>query len=175
MLNLSCKPRTCLIDLTKGHKIFFCCLGGNLIQRFFLCLILVIGFSGCQTRGFLLRETPLGLSETRRAIASVIGVPKSVSSNGRELISFPHDRIGRRLDDNSQVTDRNFTHIIILGDRRPYDIQVQVFVEKKKSENGRFEVTDQDLGLSEKVAKRIKEALYQSHNNRNIIDDFRPL
>lgn len=129
---------------------------------------------GCQTKGVVLRETPLNISETRKAVASVIGQPRATSINGRELVSRYYDRKGN-TDELALKNNRErlSTHVIILGDRRPYDIQIEVVVEIRDRE-GKYQVVDRDEGRAEKIAKDIQNALVQSRDNRNLIDDFRP-
>ena len=134
-----------------------------------LCLIV-----GCQTQGVLIKETPLNLSESRRIIASIIGQPKMMSQNGREMKSRFYDRRGRYLENIENAKERLYTVVTVLGDRRPYDVKVEVFVEEKVEENV-YVISEQDNRSAERIAARIKDALYQSQSNRNVIDDFRPL
>ncbi len=68
--------------------------------------------------------------------------------------------------------ERYSTRVTILGDRRPYDIQVQVLIEDRDDEGG-FELTDRDDDKAATLADKIKKALNQSRDTRNIIDDFR--
>ncbi|MBL7669993.1 MAG: hypothetical protein JNM39_05870 [Bdellovibrionaceae bacterium] len=129
---------------------------------------------GCQTQGVLIKETPLNLSESRRIIASIIGQPKMMSQNGREMKSRFYDRRGRYLENIENAKERLYTVVTVLGDRRPYDVKVEVFVEEKVEENV-YVISEQDNRSAERIAARIKDALYQSQSNRNVIDDFRPL
>ncbi|HWU44163.1 MAG TPA: hypothetical protein VN132_12015 [Bdellovibrio sp.] len=137
---------------------------------------LICGFtlllSSCRTGGVVLRETPLGVSETRRAVVSIIGEPRLVSENGRELFSKYYDKKGREIVKMDMVRERYSTHVTILGDRRPYDIQVEVLVEDRDSDGG-FELTDRDDDKAAPIAEKIRKALNQSLDNRNVIDDFR--
>lgn len=138
---------------------------------YILCSLIM--FSSCQTDGVYLRETPLGASETRKAIVSVIGDPRETSDNGREMLSRYQNKNGSFDDGTKVLKERRYTHVTILGDRRPYDILVQVVVEKKLKENGRFERVGSDDGLAQEMSEKIKKALNQSLEKRNIIDDFR--
>lgn len=130
-------------------------------------------FAGCQTSGVFLRETPLNVSDTRRAVVSVIGQPRLTSENGRELLSKYYDRIGNSEDSIKNARERLSTHVTILGDRRPYDIQIEVVVEIRDKE-GVYQIVERDEFRAERVAKEIQKALVQSRDNRNIIDDFKP-
>ncbi|MNJ91021.1 hypothetical protein D3C87_86650 [compost metagenome] len=136
-------------------------------------LCVMTGFlSGCRTGGVILRETPLGVSETRRVIVSVIGEPRSMSQNGRELISKFYDRKDQPLKKMDMAKERLYTHVTVLGDRRPYDVQVEVLVESR-DEAGGFTLSDRDDARAGVIAEKIRQALNQSRDNRNVIDDFR--
>lgn len=140
----------------------------------------VIGFfiltlsllNGCRTGGVFLRETPLNVSETRRIIVSVIGEPMSISQNGRELMSHYYDKKNIRIEKMATVKERFHSRVTILGDRRPYDIQVEVVVERRNPD-GNFDLLGQDDGRANGIAEKIRKALNQSRDSRNVIDDFR--
>lgn len=142
-------------------------------KRGFSFLAALLIFTACQTSGVFLRETPLGISETRRSIASVIGQPRLTSENGRELFSKYYDRKGNADDQIKSARERLYTHVTILGDRRPYDIQIDVVVEVRDRE-GVYQVVEKDDTRAERIALDVQKALVQSRDNRNIIDDFRP-
>lgn len=141
--------------------------------RFTVLLIFMIlgGLISCQTPGVVISETPLGISESRRAIVSVIGAPRTISQNGRELYSKYYDKKDMFIEEPEKVKTRYYTKVVILGDRRPYDIAVEVFYEGK--DGGIFEIIDSDEGRAVEVAKKIKQALIESREKRNVIDDFR--
>jgi hypothetical protein len=74
----------------------------------------------------------------------------------------------RKVDNVSQ---RYHAKITVLGDRRPYNIEVVVTSQKRKGENYI------DLGLNEsvsqKIANLIQKNLTKRRGNGNIVDDFR--
>ena len=138
-----------------------------------LLFLSIVTMLGCQTDGVVLKDTPLNISETRKAVAGVIGQPRATSENGREMVSKYYDRKGNK--DEAQLKtarERLSTHVTILGDRRPYDIQVEVVVEIR-DHDGKYQVVERDEGRAQTVAKEIQKALVQSRDNRNLIDDFR--
>lgn len=142
-------------------------------KAFCLMAILISLFStGCRTGGVILRETPLSVSETRRAVVSVIGEPRSISQNGREILSKFYDKREKAIPRMEMARERYYTHVTILGDRRPYDIQVEVLVEGRNSD-GAFEVISRDDDRATVIAERLRQALNQSRDTRNVIDDFR--
>jgi hypothetical protein len=128
--------------------------------------------SGCATGGVILRETPLSVSETRRVVVAVIGEPRSVSQNGREIVSKFYDRRDKAIAKMEMAKERYYTHVTILGDRRPYDIQVEVLVEGRNPEGG-FDQVTRDDNKATTIAEKLRQALNQSRDTRNVIDDFR--
>lgn len=138
----------------------------------FAVILTSLGLLGCQSDGVFLRETPLSISETRKAVVVAIGQPRVTSENGREMISKYYDRKGN-TEEAKTARERLYTHVTILGDRRPYDIKVEVIVEIR-DKSGSYQVVENDERRAEKVAEDIQKALVQSRDQRNIIDDFRP-
>lgn len=128
--------------------------------------------SSCRTGGVIIRETPLNVSETRRAVMSVIGEPRSISQNGREIVSQFYDKKNKNIEKMDMARERYYTHVIVLGDRRPYDVQVEVLVEGR-NEDGGFDLLDRDDDRAGVIAEKIRQSLNQSRDNRNVIDDFR--
>ncbi len=142
-----------------------------MIKKGFLCLITLL-LASCRTGGVILRETPSGISETRRVVVSVIGEPRGMTKDGREIVSKYYDRSNNSITKMEMVRERRYTRVSILGDRRPYDIQVEVLVEGRDSD-GAFYEKDHDDDRAAVLAEKIKQALNQSRDTRNVIDDFR--
>ena len=139
----------------------------------FFTLLAALLLSGCSTpQGVVLKETPLGISETRRIISSVTGIPRMISENGRELYSQFFDRKGR-VDDFLTARERLYSRVTILGERRPYNIEVLVIIQNKQADN-KFLDVGHDMRRSEELAEKIRAALNESRDKRNIIDDFKP-
>ncbi|MFN8944621.1 MAG: hypothetical protein ACK5WZ_08355, partial [Pseudobdellovibrionaceae bacterium] len=64
--------------------------------------------------GTVLRETPLGISETRKVMTTIFGEPRYISQNGREMTSQFYDTKGR-FGTFEKERSRLYTHIVILG------------------------------------------------------------
>ena len=129
--------------------------------------------TGCQTDGVVIRQMPLSLNEIRRAIVQVIGEPAGVSPNGYELKSKYYDKDGKEYFDRAAenaAKQRFYTDVEVVGDRRPYDIHVQVIPEIKTEEG--FERQESDDVKAEKIADKIRNALHEGRDKRNMIDDF---
>lgn len=138
----------------------------------FFIFSLALLLSSCRTGGVVLRETPLNVSDTRKTIVSIIGEPRSISENGRELLSKYYDKKGKEIAKMDMIRERYTTKVTVLGDRRPYDVQVEVLIESRDREGG-FELTDRDDDKAATLAEKIKKALNQGRDGRNVIDDFR--
>lgn len=137
------------------------------------CLLLLAFLltAGCQT-GIFIKESPAALTDIRKAVVMVLGQPKRTSENGRELTSEFHDKRGHVDPALAKAKTRYYTHVTILGDRRPYNIKVEVFQEARIA-GQHYEVIAEENSLAQKLANQIESALNESLKNRNVIDDFR--
>ncbi|MBX3041203.1 MAG: hypothetical protein KF789_10910 [Bdellovibrionaceae bacterium] len=141
----------------------------NLFKAFFA--VSMIYLTSCQHGGAKITETPMGLTEIRRVVYSLMGDPRVVSAGGYEMDSKYHDEKTKPLDRPAEAKERYFTRVTILGDRRPYDLWIQVFAEVRTADG--FESVGQDDLLAEDFADRLKKALHESRDKRNVIDDFK--
>ncbi len=121
-------------------------------------------------------EAPL--SDVRSAVLAALRMGyRSISGNGREILS-KHFLVNRR--DNSikpagHALERYFVKILILGDRRPYSIEVLVAHEKRvlRGDSFRYVIDYYDHMLAKDIARIIEDELAKRREDRNIIDDFR--
>lgn len=111
-------------------------------------------------------------SDIRKAFVMSFGEPKEISENGRVLISKYHDQKGKFEESASTAKIRRYTKIEIMGDRRPFNVNMDVHVEQMQSDKS-YEDIDTDERLANEMAKRLKKSLNQSLGNRNAIDDLR--
>lgn len=132
---------------------------------------LVSFIMGCAGPGTYIHESDISLTESRKALVKLYGEPRSISQNGREFLTNYMDKKGRILESVKKAKERRYAHIKILGERRPYEILVNVVVQAQ-SEPGVYETLDDDEALSDQLAVEIKKELLKSLENRNIIDDF---
>jgi hypothetical protein len=140
--------------------------------RIFSLSLTLLSLNACRTDGVFVKETPLNISETRTAIAAVVGQPRLVDKSGRHLDSKYFDKNEKLMSSPERGHERRSAHITIVGDRRPYDIEVQVFIENL-SENGDYEKAGEDPIIAKNIADRIKKQLYQSLDESNPIDALR--
>lgn len=142
-----------------------------MIRKLFV-LLSALAFVACATEGHLIRNSDRAMREIRQAFIAAAGPARKESENGRTFLSefFP-----RHPDANfkaSKAKERLYGRFTILGDRRPYDIQVEVVVEHKTAEG--HEEVGVDESLSQELANQLKKELLKSREGRNLIDDFKP-
>ena len=139
------------------------------MRVFFLGIFFLI--AGCATGDANLSDVNYSLGEIKQVINSVVGDPRSQSQNQRTYFSQYFGLKGDKKFDPDKSKKRLYAKITILGDRRPYDIAVDVFIEQK---NGpQYEEIGTDPAKAEKFAKEIEDRLHKGIENRNVIDDFR--
>lgn len=134
-----------------------------------LCALVV---AACATEGHVIRNSDRAMREIRQAFIAAAGPARKESENGRTFLSeyFP-----RHPDANFKPTkakERLYGRFTILGDRRPWDIQVEVVAEHRTAEG--YEETGVDESLSQELANQLKKELLKSREGRNLIDDFKP-
>lgn len=147
----------------------------NLNFKIIFLILFVVAGVGCQTtEGVVLTETPLAIRQTRIVITSILGEARVISQNGREISTHYHDRKLKFLDVNAKTEERLYTKVSVLGARRPYNIEVQVRVEARDSENRKFH----DIGLDEQLslmqARSLQQALNQSRDSGRSLDEGAP-
>ena len=106
------------------------------------------------------KSLPLGLRKT--------------SPNGREFFSNYFVSTDRKFKAADKAPERKYAQILVLGDSRPYTIQVYVQVERlDKSTLSGYSVVGTDVRIAKVVKKRIQSQLNKRREDLNIIDDFR--
>lgn len=139
-------------------------------MKYLNAFLLLIFLSGCQTTAYYIEDSNLPVPETRKVVTAIIGKPRVISLNGRELTSTFHDRKFEDLDETKKIKARYFTKVVILGPRRPYEISVQVTKEVLDLETLTFVDQGIDESLTAKRALEIKRALNKSLDTYQAID-----
>ena len=145
-------------------------------MKYFIQILFLLTLAGCQTDGYFINDYPLVLPEIRKAVNVIIGTPKEVSVNGRELVSEYHDRKFQPLDSQSALKfqDRYTTKVVILGSRRPYEINVMVLLERYENQTQSYVYQGVDDDLSRIRAINIKKALNLSLGKKTGFDGEKP-
>jgi hypothetical protein len=144
--------------------------------RAFALLTLLVS-AGCSTPGGYKIENldrPLLDLQAVASKSMPLGLRKT-SVNGREYFSQYFIASERKFKPAEKSPVRSYAHIFVLGDRRPYTIQIIVHREKLTKVNGSTAFVE--TGLDHPVAKVVRSRVVQQLNKRreelNIIDDFR--
>lgn len=94
------------------------------------------------------------------------------SANGRELVSR-YQKPGSTSYDNAGADNaRAYSRLIILGDRRPYTIQVQHVIEERNSNDG-YVIKGYDDEVAKKTMRKILEYLVNRPDREDFIDEFK--
>lgn len=120
-------------------------------------------------------DWPLG--ELRSLAASMLPVgPRGQSGNGREIVSKHFVLEGKRdYKPSGDATERYFATVFILGDRRPYNLEILVTSEKRVLKGNQFTyvIDGYDTRLAKELEQRLQAELTKRREDLNIIDDFR--
>ena len=148
----------------------------KMIRSFAVLALFLSGVvnSGCTTAGTeVIENQDRSLAELQALVVAALPAGKhSVSQNGRTYTSNYFVAEKGEFVEALDTPTRNKAVIVILGDRRPYNLEVNVVHEKKNS-SSEYVSTGNDEGLARVVIRRIQKALHERRDNRNIIDDFR--
>lgn len=114
------------------------------------------------------------------ALASLPLGKRKVSSNFRTFTSkyfIPEGKVRYWSKPAKGAKIRYYAIINVFGDRRPYDVNVEVVrqIRVRSLIGSRAEYSDNgsDKRLAQILAEYIREQLIQSRKDLNIIDDFR--
>jgi len=144
-----------------------------------LLIISLFVFSGCSL--FSGNNLKGSYVEKKRVNASLEGIIKAFdratlgvrgqSANGREIVSRYQSPNGRN---ESAATKKNraYARLLILGERRPYDLQVQFVTEEDQGE-GDYQALQTDDEMARKILKKVLDGLASRPDTKDFIDDFR--
>lgn len=152
------------------------------VVKFLLSIILL---SGCST--VKLNELDYSLLDIQKGIAKTVpkGLAK-VSSNQRTFTSryFDPNSFEANRETDRGGRERAVVEATILGDRRPYDVEIVVQIEEDSSGapvtrdddfiEGHWVRVGIDKGLAKYFRDRLANYLVRIERNKNLIDDFRP-
>lgn len=152
-----------------------------MLRRLVLITALASGLGGCASlrkpQGIYLKELEGSLNEIRAAAVAAMPLGhRGMSANGREIAS-KHFLVNSNGDVRpaGDALERYFVRVTILGDRRPYDVEVVVAHEKRvlRGDNFVYVIDYYDQMLARDVSRKLEVELAKRREDRNIIDDFR--
>ncbi len=154
-----------------------------MFKHFAIALILMsqtlVGCAALQRKPetITIKEIQASLGDIRSAIVSSFPIgSRAVSSNGREIVSKHFLVAGNgSVRPAGDALERYFAQITILGDRRPYDVEIVVAHEKRvlRGEIFAYVIDYYDTLLARDISRRLEDELAKRREDRNIIDDFR--
>ncbi len=103
---------------------------------------------------------------------SLPGGIRKTSENGREFDSNYFAPKGPFDVDGSSGNFRETAHVQLLGASRPYNITVEILIEKRDGRS--YEVIGRDNVRTKELVRRIQTGLSNRRDDRNMIDDFKP-
>lgn len=121
-------------------------------------------------------EVEAALTEIRTVVGAVVPVGlRGVSPNGREMFSRHFIVTKDRYKPAADALERYYAQITILGDRRPYDIEILVVHEKRVLRDDRFTyvISGYSQDLARELVQNIRKELSKRREERNVVDDFR--
>jgi hypothetical protein len=130
----------------------------------FFCIV------GCSSSGTYLHDVNRSVADIQIAVKRLYGVATK-SADDRVLYTPPLKKDPNDPLPPEKMKERVVARVVIDGDRRPYSILVQVYVQRRVGKN--FVEEGLDETLSTVFAKEINRELIESRENRNVIDDFR--
>lgn len=139
-------------------------------------LIFVFSVMGCAYGAVRLSNLNYPLAHLQKVSASTVPIGlRKTSSNRREFLSeFFVYHEGRFQDPGSLKKNfpvRYYAHIFVLGDRRPYNVDVIVYKQEKSGAS--YQNAGTDRKYAKMIVDRIKMNLDQGPSRLNVIDDFR--
>jgi len=134
-------------------------------------------FSGCTTGNlsgsYVTKKRVTGSLEgiIKAFDKATMGV-RGKSHNGREIVSRYQSMDGDEYESGATKKVRGYARILILGERRPYDLQVQ-FVVEEVGDDGEYYVKEFADDRANKILKKVLELLVRRPEQKDFIDDFR--
>lgn len=149
-----------------------------MISRYICLILLVLFVTSCRT-GVVIEDMTLAPASIKQVVLNQLpGGMRSESSNGRELNSHYFSPLKDSKFDPQNSLKRAYVKLIILGDRRPYAVEIRVIVEEKvgiKNGRGIYQEVSQDKVYAQRLAKIIRRELNKRiESEKNVVDDFRP-
>ena len=141
-------------------------------------LFLPLVFTGCALSTASLDDLDDPLSVIKKAVEDSLplGVRK-VSRNGRTFFSNYYLIARGKYVRAATFKTRYYAKVTILGDGRPYDVNIDVYKELKVGRSDGVTLDYQYQGSDERqanrLARRISKKLTKRRKDLNIIDDFR--
>jgi hypothetical protein len=144
-----------------------------MILRTLSLVIFLFTFAACAGKAVVMKDMDYSLAQLQKIVSNNLpnGLRKT-SPNDREFFSKYFIFHRGKIRDATGLNQRSYAHIYVLGDRRPYNIEVHVYTERVSK--GYFSIVGEEKKLAVQISQHIREDLAKGRDNRNVIDDFKP-
>lgn len=141
-------------------------------------LFIALLIAGCSTSSITVKNLDIPLYSIKKAIENSFPVgTASESRNGRVLRSDYYLKLGDGYVKAKKLNRRFYAIVKLLGDRRPYKIEVTVYKEKKVEKSGALMPEYAKIGEDKTQAKILSRNILRRLNKRldgvNVIDEFK--
>lgn len=136
-----------------------------------LILVVVYFYLLACVSGAKIKNVNYTVEEIRIAVAKI---STSIRKGGGNERTFETNYFSRRAVKNfdpARSKERAFARFTVLGDRRPYQILVEVIIEARSGIG--FKESGKDRALANQIALDLSSALTKSREDRNAIDSFK--
>ncbi len=139
-------------------------------------LVLALGFSvmigACALMSpASLEDQNVSVSQIKNAVVSVAGDIRKLEGGGRIIYTTYFDRSRKILLFNEKPGVRYFSIVRVIGDRRPYDIDVEVVRETLV--RGTYVETGSDEEIATAFSQDLAEKLKIEKTGKSVVDDFK--
>ncbi len=141
------------------------------LKRIVTVVVFMFLIAGCVSRGQSIKGINRTVNDIRTTVKSIYGIA-TASESDREIITGPLKVDPNDKTPSSQLKMRAYARILIINDRRPYDLLVEAYIERRDA-SGTFVEVGISESVSQDLAKELHRALIESRENWNVIDDFR--
>ena len=139
--------------------------------------VFILLMLGCAHQGLQLDNMDYPISRIKFAVSKSLPIGKrSETENGREFFSKYFIVSKGKFIPAKSFRKRKHVHISILGDRRPYKINVTVIFQVRVKGDGiseSYKTVGEDRPFAKVILRRIRKILSKRRDEGDIIDDFR--
>lgn len=141
-------------------------------------LVFILFLASCAHNGVAIEGMNHPLVQIKSKVMNILPLGlREKSQNGREYFSQYFVMSNGKAFSGKSHPQRKMVRIMILGDRRPYEVVVTVFIQKRIGRKGNGSPVYKNISFDKAMAKRLANTLRTQLNNRredmNVIDDFK--
>ena len=136
-------------------------------------LAAMVNQAGCASQNAQIQNVPLSFNAVKTVVTRALpgGILRE-SDNGRTMTSGYFDPTTLKPENEKKpLKVHAYMTIAVFGSSRPYNLTVKAFKEQRTKDG--YEDLGEDPELSDRLAEKLRTALADRREDRNVIDDFR--